>query len=331
MENAVTPETGAGSQQTVLERFKGALSEPKAEAQPERPEPEHKPERDDARRQEEPGPDDSQDEFGAENDETEAEYADQQEPRYTVKVDGKDVEVTLEEALKGYSRESDYTRKTMKQAEEQKRFEAEKSQLTSQLQTQLNQATGLIQALEQQLLRDFKDVDFVALKRDDPIEYMLQKEQLQESLQYLQQVKGQADGVKGQLSQEQQQKYAEYLESQRQRLPEIVPEFANKETFEASVPKIRSYLETVGFAVPEIDGIADARALGIIYKAMQYDAMQKTRPEIDKKVNQAPKYAKPGTKPNRQISSTQTEKLRSAAAGGSEDALLSLFKNKLKK
>lgn len=42
---------------------------------------------------------------------------------YKVKVDGNEVEVTREELLKGYMRQSDYTRKTQSLAEERKRLE----------------------------------------------------------------------------------------------------------------------------------------------------------------------------------------------------------------
>ena len=36
-----------------------------------------------------------------------------EEPAYTVKVDGSEMEVTLDELLRGYQREADYTRKTI--------------------------------------------------------------------------------------------------------------------------------------------------------------------------------------------------------------------------
>ena len=44
---------------------------------------------------------------------------------FTVKVDGKEVEVTLDELQKGYSRTQDYTRKTQQIAEVRKQTEAE--------------------------------------------------------------------------------------------------------------------------------------------------------------------------------------------------------------
>lgn len=54
-------------------------------------------------------PDDSN---AAADDEVERNTGDDDEPSFTVKVDGKTQEVTLDELLKGYQRQSDYTRKT---------------------------------------------------------------------------------------------------------------------------------------------------------------------------------------------------------------------------
>ena len=46
-----------------------------------------------------------------------------EEELYTVRVDGEDVEVTLDELSKGYSRQQDYTKKTQEIAEYRKHYE----------------------------------------------------------------------------------------------------------------------------------------------------------------------------------------------------------------
>lgn len=47
----------------------------------------------------------------------------EEEPKYKVKVDGEEVEVTQEELLRGYMRQSDYTRKTQQLANERQQVE----------------------------------------------------------------------------------------------------------------------------------------------------------------------------------------------------------------
>lgn len=54
--------------------------------------------------------------------------------RYTIKVDGEEIEVTLDELLNGYSRQSDYTRKTQEIAQERQRL-----QTLAQFEQALNQ------------------------------------------------------------------------------------------------------------------------------------------------------------------------------------------------
>jgi len=50
-------------------------------------------------------------------------------PRYRVKVDNEELEVDLDELIKGYSRTSDYTKKTQSLAEQRKQVEAERTKI----------------------------------------------------------------------------------------------------------------------------------------------------------------------------------------------------------
>lgn len=67
-----------------------------------------------------------------EQEEEEPQQETQEEPKYKVKVDGQEVEVTQEELLRGYMRQSDYTRKTQQLAEQRQQIE----QLYAQRQVQ---------------------------------------------------------------------------------------------------------------------------------------------------------------------------------------------------
>ena len=59
---------------------------------------------------------------------------DSDEPEYyDIKVDGEDLQVTLEEALKGYQRDSDYRKKTMSVAESRKEVEAKAASIDAKL------------------------------------------------------------------------------------------------------------------------------------------------------------------------------------------------------
>ena len=102
------------------------------------------------------------------------------EPRtYTVKIDGKDTEVTEDELLSGYSRQADYTRKSQVLAEQRKKMDEELAatqQERQQYQSQLEQFN--LQADSK--LEEFKSVDWVKLKEEDPMEYALKRDQYRE-------------------------------------------------------------------------------------------------------------------------------------------------------
>ena len=64
------------------------------------------------------------------SEEDQVENLESEEPQmYTIKVDGVDTQVTLEELQSGYSRQKDYTRKTQELAQQRKEFESQKSEL----------------------------------------------------------------------------------------------------------------------------------------------------------------------------------------------------------
>lgn len=60
----------------------------------------------------------------------------EEEPKFKVKVDGEEIEVTQDELLRGYMRQRDYTQKTQQLAEQRKQFEQYKPQQQFQPQQQ---------------------------------------------------------------------------------------------------------------------------------------------------------------------------------------------------
>ena len=88
---------------------------------------------------------DTVEEVEAEQEATEPEFTEQEEPEevteqesptdkyYPIKLDGEDMEITLDEALQGYQRQSDYTKKTQVLANDRKQVETEKQALAQQI------------------------------------------------------------------------------------------------------------------------------------------------------------------------------------------------------
>ena len=73
-----------------------------------------------------------------------------EEPSYTVKVDGSEMEVTLDELLRGYQREADYTRKTSELSLEKSRHNDMMQQSQSEINQKLSKLTELTSAAQQE-------------------------------------------------------------------------------------------------------------------------------------------------------------------------------------
>jgi hypothetical protein len=121
---------------------------------------------------EEPEAEDASDESGEDASEGAVEDTEEpsEEPVYTVRVDGKEVQVTLSELTKGYSRESDYRRKTMALADERKALEAFQRQVAE---NQRHYAERLQEL--QALFPAEQEPDWQQLAAEDPSEYVRQK------------------------------------------------------------------------------------------------------------------------------------------------------------
>jgi hypothetical protein len=100
-------------------------------------------------------------------------YEEEQEeptPTYKVKVGKDELDVPLDELLKGYSRTADYTRKTQEIAESRKMVEADRAKIQEAARLRDTYAQRL-QVIEQMLNQQDAGEDLATLKETDPIGY----------------------------------------------------------------------------------------------------------------------------------------------------------------
>ena len=155
----------------------GEIPEEKAEAEEAQPteEEESQPETEDESFEEESEEEEEAEEAEEESEETEGE---EEEELYAVTVNGEEVAVSLDELLSGYSRQSDYTRKTQEVANDRKEIESLQQQYNSEIQ-QIQQerqqyAQALTNIIENQSgeLERFSNINWDELRENDPIEYV---------------------------------------------------------------------------------------------------------------------------------------------------------------
>jgi hypothetical protein len=272
-----------------------------------------------ASEEDESGVEDAPDEETAEEQSEESEESEEQDQpqTFTVKVDGKEVAVTLEELQKGYSRTQDYTRKTQQIAEVRKQVEQE----TQAIRAEREQYAQLLGALQAQLQSSEPQVDLDRLYHEDPIEWVRQKEVLRERQEKAYAIQAEQQRL-SQLSQQEQQRAMEaHLEEQKDALLAALPEWRDPKKAKAEKALVLESAKSVGFSEDDLKSVYDHRLVLLLRKAAMYDQMVSKRQDIKPVVNNGPRTAKPGAA-GRVSTTTETTraKQRLAKTGRVDDA-----------
>ena len=223
----------------------------------------------------------------------EVEYEEEAKPRYKVKASGEEVEVELDELIKGYQQGTDYTKKSQALAEQRKAIEAERGHLEYVKQERQAYAQKL-QALDSFLTQQHQSVDLEVLKDTDPIGYAVAVAEQSQREKQLAVVRNEQQRIAQQQQAEQQSQLQNHLRQESEKLVSLIPELATPQG-DAVRKQIRDYAKSVGWSDQELSSVYDSRAVHTLYKAMKYEQLQKSKPELNKKLLAAPKMMRSGT------------------------------------
>ena len=272
-----------------------------------------------ASEEESSGVEDAPDEETAEEQSEDGEEQEEQDQAqtFTVKVDGKEVAVTLEELQNGYSRTQDYTRKTQQIAEVRKQVEQE----TQAVRAERQQYAQLLGALQAQLQATEPQVDLDRLYHEDPIEWVRQKEVMRERQEKAYAIQAEQQRL-SQLSQyEQQRAMEEQLSSQKDALLAALPEWRDPKKAQAEKALVVESAKAAGFSEEDLKSVYDHRLVLLLRKAGLYDQMMSKRQGIKPVVNNGPRPAKPGAAGRVSTTTESTRaKQRLAKTGRVDDA-----------
>ena len=163
----------------------------------------------------------SEEKSDEEDEESDEEDEDTDDETYTVKVDGKDETVTLDELTKGYSRQSDYTRKTQQLAEDRRSLEGELVQTRESRIQYGQQLQNLEQLLEQATP---KEPDWDRLHRENPDEYAVRYVEWQRHEESKKLVATEKERVLTEAQAEQGTALTQHMEEEKGKLAEAIPE-----------------------------------------------------------------------------------------------------------
>ena len=262
--------------------------------------------------------DDSEDE-DYEDDESEPDSEESQ--TYTVKVDGEEVEVTLDDLKRGYSGQQ-YVQKGMQQAAEaRKQAEAVYADL-------MRGRQELAQIIEQ--ARDGKLVPPKPPSRElldsDPIEYMSQQAAYSDKMNEYQQMSQQVQQQLQMQAQHEERAKQQYMAVEAQKLVEKMPELSDPE----KAGKFKDNLlngakKYFGYTPEQVAMVGNHQDLLTLNYAIKYAQMMEGKEQVAQKVKKAKPVVKAGAKKTRSSRSDRQKALEKVRKTGSEMDALSLL------
>jgi len=234
-----------------------------------------------------------------EEDEEELEEESEEDALYAVRVDGAEYEVSLDELLKGYSRQSDYTKKTQDVANQRGELDQLAHQYTSevaQIQAERQQYIESLQSVLQGSMTEldhFATMDWQSLKESNPLEYVTKRDEYREAQDRIGALQQEQTLVRQRQQQEEAQLRTRTLSEENTRLVEKMPEWGESSTKQQMATDLRDYAGSQGFIREEIESLIDHRSLIVLHKAMLYDKLNSGDVRKRKVVNK-PKVIRSG-------------------------------------
>lgn len=240
--------------------------------------------------------------------------------KYTVKVDGKEVEVTLDDLKRSYSGQA-YIQKGMQEAAEARK---QATELYQSLQSEQAKFMQVVQSVQQQGFKAPPQAPDIAMMDQDPIGYMQADARYRKELAEFQTQQQQLQQTAAAQRQMQETALAEFVAEQGKVLQERIPEFADPKKRSELAGKIRSVAaEAYGFSDQELGGVVDARHVQVLHDAMKWRELQAAR---TKQAPAAPKSIKPTTRrpePQQLVRKKQIAEARKT--GGKPEAFIDLL------
>jgi hypothetical protein len=272
-----------------------------------------------------------EEEVSAESEESEEEeeyeVVAEEDLKYTIKVDGEEFDVGIDELKSGYQRQADYTRKSQALAEQRKETENIQSERQQLEQERQMYANGLQMLQEQQTakLQNFDGVDWDTLKQEDPYAYMIKKDEYRDAQERASNVEQQRVLIQQEQQTAAKQVRGQFIQQEYARLVDALPEWNDKDS---TIKKdIQEYATSVGFRPEEINQLADHRSVLVIKKAMEFDKLTKKVAPKKKAVKKVPKVQKAGRGTSKEETAAETLKTKRARLrkSGKQDDAASLF------
>jgi len=213
-----------------------------------------------------------------------------EETLYDITVNGNNQKVTLNELMRGYSRESDYTKKTMDLSNQRKDVESMQNNLKKEFEAVKSSRSQYALQLEElsKNLKQEENIDWENLYQTDPAEYVKLKADSDRRKETLGLAQQEQMRIQQEQRSEQEQVYNSYIANERKILAEKLPVYADKNKSAEFTKRLSGFAKESGYSDQEISMMVDHRAVLLLADAYRYNQLKKTKLSGNK-VNKAPR------------------------------------------
>jgi hypothetical protein len=205
---------------------------------------------------------------------------------FDITVNGKQQRVSLDELKEGYSKGSDYTKKTMELGEQRRSLDSELDAISKDKQAvkQLREEYAQkLQVVEQNLQTD-ENIDWVTLAQTDPTDYAVKKAEYDRKKELQLQVQQEKQKLAQEQRKEQERIYQNHIENERGKLIEVMPIFGDEKKAPKLMKDISEFAMKQGYTEQEVNMVVDHRAVRTLHDAMKYNQLLEKKNLQGKKV-----------------------------------------------
>ena len=241
-------------------------------------------------------------------------------PSYTVKVNGQELDVTLDELRNGYSRDADYRQKTEELSNQRKNFQSESEKQRQDYSQKLNELNQRLSTAQQNLNAEINSADLDRMYDEDPTEAARIEHRLRRKQEVLN------DSIQKTEAARKQEKQKHIME-QHYLLKSKMPELSDPSKLASLSRDLNTNLKSYGFTDHEINDVSDHRIILLVRDAMRYRNMQNSKPNIAKKITKPSKPFSSGVKQGKSEANLKLsrEKFSRLKSSGSMKAAQDVF------
>lgn len=241
---------------------------------------------------------------------------------YTVKVDGQDVAVTLEDLTRDFSGRQ----AIQKRFEEAARVRKEIETTAQEIQAQREALIAFAQEIQTKGVISAPQPPDPSKAQKDPIGYIQELSEYQAKAAEYQHQQQQLEAFERQTQAEQQKQLAALREAEARKLIEAIPDLADPNKGERVRASLLRAASDYGYSSDEIGQVMDSRALRVLHDAAKWRELQAGKAVVAQKVAAAKPVLKPTAKPaNPAANQVKSLKSRLKQTGSIDAAVDLLF------